>query len=63
MVTSAPDIGNSEALYGVMRVTPLIVTDDADEVTQDEPQNEIIDICCSSEVELSNTDSVVLVGE
>ena len=63
MVTSAPAIGITPASYGVMGVTPLFATDDTDEVTQDEPEIEIIDMCSSSENELSDTDSVVLVAE
>ena len=63
MVTSAPAIGITPASYGVMGVTPLFATDDTDEVTQDEPEIEIIDMCSSSEDELSDTDSVVLVAE
>ena len=63
MVTSAPAIGITPASYGVMWVTALFATDDTDEVTQDEPEIEIIDMSSSSGDELSDTDSVVLVAE
>ena len=63
MITSAAAIGITPASYGVMGVTPLLATDDTDEVTQDEPEIKIIDMCSSSEDELSDTDSVVLVTE
>ena len=46
-----------------MGVTPFFATDDTDEVTQDEPEIEIIDMCSSSEDELADTDSVVPVAE
>ena len=63
MVTSAPAIGITFSSYGVMGVTPFFATDDINEVTQDEPEIAIIYMCTSSENELSDTDSVVLVAE
>ena len=63
MIASATAIGIIPASYGAMEVTPFFATDDTDEVTQDEPEIEIIDMCSSSEDELSDTDSVVLVAE
>ena len=48
MITSAPAIDITPASYEVMRVTPLFAIDNTDEVTQDEPEIEIIDSCSSS---------------
>ena len=62
-VTSAPAIGITPASNGVMGVTRLFVTDDTDEVTQNDPAVEIIHMCSGSENELSDTDSMVLVGK
>ena len=63
MVTSAPSVGITPGSYAVKRATPPLNNDNVNEVTDDKPETEIIDMCSSSEDEVSDTDSVALVAE